>query len=125
MNLVDSSGWLEHFTDGSNAKRFSEPIADVESLVVPTICLTEVFSFILREDTEGNALQAVAAMQLGRVIDLDSSLSLLAAKLGLDHSLPTADSIIYATAQSEGATVWTQDSDFDGLDYVEYRPHRE
>lgn len=120
MNLVDSSGWIEHFTDGSNAAHFSAPIEDVPSLVVPTICLTEVFRFILREDSEGNALQAVAAMQQGRVIELDASLALMAAKVGLDHSLPLADSIIYATARSLGATVWTQDSDFDGLPDVKF-----
>jgi toxin FitB len=120
MNLVDSSGWIEHFTEGSNAKRFAKVIDDVPSLVVPTICLAEVFRFILREDSEGNAVQAVAAMLQGRVIELDVSLSLLAAKLGLDHSLPLADSIIYATARSVGATVWTQDADFDGLPDVKF-----
>ena len=120
MNLVDSSGWIEHFTDGSNASRFSIPIEDIPSLVVPTICLTEVFRFILREDSEGNALQAVAAMQQGRVVELDASLSLLAAKVGLDHSLPLADSIVYATARSLSATVWTQDSDLDGLPDVKF-----
>lgn len=120
MNLVDSSGWIEYFTEGSNAKRYFKPIEDLESLVVPTICLTEVFRFVLREDSEGNALQAVAAMQQGRVIELDSSLALFAAKLGLDHSLPLADSIIYATARSLEATVWTQDADFDGLPNVKF-----
>lgn len=118
MNLVDSSGWIELFTDGPNADHFSEPIEDLSNLIVPTICLTEVFKFVLREDTEGNALQAVAAMQQSDVIDLDPSLSLLAAGVAIEHSLPLADSIIYATAQSFGATVWTQDSDFKGLPNV-------
>ena len=120
MNLVDSSGWIEHFTGGSNARRFAKPIEDVPNLIVPTICLAEVFRFVLREDSEGNALQAIAAMQQGKVIELDSSLSLLAAKLGLDHSLPLADSIIYATALSVEATIWTQDADFDGLPNVKF-----
>ncbi len=120
MNLVDSSGWIELFTEGPNAEHFAGPIDDVEGLIVPTICLTEVFRFILREDTEGSALQAVAAMQQGKVVDLDPSLSLLAATVGLQHSLPLADSIIYATAQSVGATVWTEDADFEGLPDVEF-----
>ncbi len=120
MNLVDSSGWIELFTDGPNADHFSEPIDDIGSLIVPTICLIEVFRFVLREDTEANALQAVAAMQQGEVIDLDPSLSLLAAKVAVEHSLPLADSIIYATAQSMGATVWTQDSDVEGLPNVTF-----
>ena len=120
MNLVDSSGWIELFTEGSNAERFSEPIDNIGDVVVPTICLTEVFKFVLREDTEANALQAVAAMHQGEVVDLDPSLALLAAKLGVEHSLPLADSIIYATAQSVGATVWTQDADFEGLPDVTF-----
>ncbi len=120
MNLVDSSGWIELFTEGPNADHFSEPIDDIGNLIVPTICLTEVCKFILREDTETNALQAVAAMQQGDVIDLDPSLSLLAAKVAVEHSLPLADSIIYATAQSMGAIVWTQDADFEGLPNVEF-----
>ncbi|MEE4330342.1 MAG: VapC toxin family PIN domain ribonuclease, partial [Wenzhouxiangella sp.] len=33
-----------------------------------------------------------------------------------------ADSIIYATARQARATVWTQDSDFEGLDGVRYWP---
>ena len=36
------------------------------------------------------------------------------------HSLPLADSIIYATAQSVGATVWTKVADFEGLPDVEF-----
>lgn len=120
MNLVDSSGWIEHFTGGPNADAFAEPIDDIGEVVVPSICLTEVFRFVLRESTEANALQAAAAMQQGVVVDLDPSLALLAAKLGIQHSLPLADSIIYATAQSRRATVWTQDADFEGLSDVRF-----
>ncbi len=46
-------------------------------------------------------------MPQGNVIDLDPSLSLQGAKVAVEHSLPLAESIIYATAQSMGATVWT------------------
>jgi predicted nucleic acid-binding protein len=122
MNLVDSSGWIEFFVDGSAAELFAGPIADPSTLVVPTVCITEVCRFILREDSETAALHAAAAMLQGSVIDLDASLSLLAAKLGLDHSLPLADSIVFATAQVTGATVWTQDADFDGLPGVRFQP---
>ena len=31
-----------------------------------------------------------------------------------------ADSIMLAAARAHGATLWTQDSDFDGLEGVEY-----
>lgn len=66
------------------------------------------------------ALQCVAVMQQGAVVDLDAALSIRAAALGMRHQLPLADSIIYATAQDAGATVWTQDADFEGLAGVRY-----
>ena len=61
-------------------------------------------------------------MQQGRVVELDAALSIHAADLGLRHKLPLADSVIYATAQSAHATVWTQDADFEGLPDVRYWP---
>jgi len=57
-----------------------------------------------------------SAMQAGQVIDLDRSLALDAAR----HSLPLADSIIYACALRYDATLWTQDEDFKGLHAVRY-----
>jgi predicted nucleic acid-binding protein len=45
-----------------------------------------------------------------------------AARLGGDLGLPLADSLIYATAQSGGATLWTQDEHFSGLAGVKYFP---
>jgi predicted nucleic acid-binding protein len=59
-------------------------------------------------------------MQQGRVVDLDGALALASAKAGVEHKLPLADSIVYATAQAEGGVVWTQDEDFDGLPGVKY-----
>jgi hypothetical protein len=35
--VVDSSGWIEYFTDGSNAERFAGAIADANALIVPSI----------------------------------------------------------------------------------------
>jgi predicted nucleic acid-binding protein len=59
-------------------------------------------------------------MQQGRIVELSASLALLAASLGLRHKLPLADSIIYATAQQSNALLWTQDTDFEGLEGVRY-----
>lgn len=44
--------------------------------------------------------------------------------LNANLKLALADSIILATARASGATVWTQDEDFEGIEDVEYRPHR-
>ena len=120
MNVVDSSAWLEYFADGPNADRFSSVIEDTSSLVVPTICLVEVFRKLLREKGETIALEAVVAMRQAFVVDLDDERALRAARLGLSHKLPLADSVVLATARRQEATVWTQDSDFEGLENVEY-----
>jgi predicted nucleic acid-binding protein len=60
-------------------------------------------------------------MQRGEVVELDTAIALNAARLGSQHKLPLADSIILATAWSFGATLWTQDVDFDGLPGVRYK----
>ena len=124
-NVVDSSAWLEYFADGPNAGHFAAAIEDTSALVVPSITLLEVFKRISRQRDEGTALQYIAVMQQGRVVDLDAALALRAASLGRRHKLPLADSVIYATAQRAGAIVWTQDSDFEGLEDVRFWPHRQ
>jgi predicted nucleic acid-binding protein len=124
MNVVDSSAWLEYFADGPNAKHFADAIEDTSTLVVPSITLLEVFKRISQQRDETEALKYVAVMQQGEVVDLDAALALRAAALGLRHKLPLADSIIYATAQSVQAIVWTQDTDFKGLDGVRFWPSR-
>lgn len=122
LSLVDSSGWIEYFTAGSGAEFFAPSIEDFEHLLVTSLSVLEVFRWVLREKGEGAALQAVALMQQGRVVDLDPALAIRAARLGLRHKLPLADSVMYATAQAHGATLWTQDADFQGLPGVQYSP---
>jgi len=124
MNVVDSSGWLEYFTDGPSAKSFSAPLKDTASLLVPVVTIYEVFKVILRERGENEALQAVAAMQKGIACDLTVNTALMASKLSLEHRLPMADSTILATAQLHDATIWTQDSDFKSLPGVKYFPKK-
>ena len=120
MNVVDSSGWLEYFSDGKNASRFAAPLKDPESLVVPTVSIYEVFKVLLREAGEEAALQAVAAMQRGHVAELTSQIAVAAAMLSCEYSIPMADSIILATARVHEAVVWTQDADFKGFDNVKF-----
>ena len=120
MNVVDSSGWLEYFSGGKNASRFSAPLKDLDSLVVPAISIYEVFKVLLREAGEEAALQAASAMQRGQLVDLTPQRAMSAATLSLKHSLPMADSIILAATREHEATLWTQDEDFKGLDKVKY-----
>jgi predicted nucleic acid-binding protein len=120
MNIVDSSGWLEYFANGTNADFFSKPIEDTDALIVPTISIYEVFKRILQQLDETEALNAIAFMQSGKIIDLSSPIALHAARISADLQIPMADSIMLATAREYEAILWTQDSDFKGLDGVEY-----
>ena len=122
MNIVDSSGWLEYFSDGPNSKHFSNPLKDSASLVVPVITIYEVFKVVLRETGENEALLAVAAMQKGRIVDVTTNLAMKASKLSLIHNLPMADSIILATAKAHDCTIWTQEADFKNIPGVKFFP---
>ncbi len=122
MNVVDSSAWLEYFANGPNADFFASAVEDHAQQVVPTISLYEVFKRVLQQTDEGSALQAVVVMQQGKVIDLSQPLALRAAVISEQLKLPMADSIMLATARSYGATLWTQDADFEHIDGVRYAP---
>ena len=113
MNVVDSSGWIEYFTAGPNSGFFAGAIEEVDELIVPALAVYEVFKWVSREHGETQALKAIAHMQLGEVVDLDSKLAIYAARLSLQSKLPMADSIVYATARANEATLWTQDDDFE------------
>jgi len=87
---------------------------------VPTLSLYEVFKRVLQQRGENDALHAVALMQQGTVIELSPALALAAAKVSLHERLPMADSIMLATARAFGATLWTQDADFERVHGVKY-----
>ncbi len=120
MNVVDSSGWLEYFANGPNAEFFAGPIEDVGRLLVPTICVLEVFRRVLQQRNEDAALEAVALTLQGTLVDLDLDIAMIAGRLGVGLKLPLADSVVLATARAHRAVVWTQDADFDGLPDVKF-----
>lgn len=120
MNVVDSSGWLEYFGGTNRAEYFAEAIEKTEKLIVPSIAIFEIFKKVYKEKGEDIALKIVAHMQLGKVVNLDARISIYAAKISVDKSIPIADSIIYSTAYLNKATLWTQDNDFRGLPGVKF-----
>ncbi len=117
--VVDSSGWIEVFTNGPLTDRFLAVLETEASLVVPAISILEVFKWVLREHSEALAIQAGAVMQRGLVVDLDSRLAIAAAQLSHTLRLPMADSIILATARAHQAMLYTMDADFKDLHDVE------
>jgi predicted nucleic acid-binding protein len=120
MNVVDSSGWLEYYAKDENSAFFAPVIQDIESLVIPTISMYEVYKKTVLQRGEEEALSAIAWMSTGKVADMTQEIALAAAVLSLESKMPMADSIILATAQANNATLWTQDEHFKDMQGVKY-----
>ena len=120
MNVVDSSGWLEYFARGTNASFFAPVVKATDILVVPTVCMYEVFKRLLAQRGEEDALQAIGIMSLGIIADLTREIAVNAAYISSEFRIALADSIIMATTRANDATLWTQDVDFEGIGGVQY-----
>ena len=97
-------------------------IENPNELVVPTITLYEVYKKLLLEKDEEYALDVVSYMQAGMVIELNTGLSLSAARISQKYKLPMADSIIYATSLDYSAIVFTCDKHFKDIPGIRYFP---
>jgi toxin FitB len=120
MNIVDSSGWLEYFAESKNVEFFADAIEDAEHLLVPVICIYEVFKRLTQLRGLSVAQTHIGDMHAGRIVDIDESLVLSAAQISIEKKLPMADSLILATARTFHATLWTQDEHFQGMVDVKY-----
>ena len=120
MNVVDSSGWIEYVTDRENAGFFEKPLNHPDELLIPTICLYEVFKCVLREFGEERALDVMGIMSLGTIVDLDRQIAINAAQISVELKLAMADSMILATARTCDAILWTQDEHFKDIEGVKY-----
>jgi predicted nucleic acid-binding protein len=118
--LLDSSGWIEFFTDGPRADRYATYLASQYQLITPTVVLYEVYKKIKRERGEETALLFAGRLSATQVVQLTESIALLAADLSLRHGLAMADAIVYATARDQEAEVVTGDADLKGLPGVVY-----
>jgi predicted nucleic acid-binding protein len=120
VNVVASSGWLEFFASGANASFFAPAIKSTDTLVVPTVCMYEVFKRLLAERGEEDSLQAIGIMSLGIIADLTRDIAVNAAQISSEFKIAMADSIILATSRAYDATLWTQDADFEEIAGVKY-----
>ncbi len=118
MIVIDSSGWLEFFSDGPHAEEFASRLRHPANVLTPTIAIYEVYKWVKRERSEDDALYAASTMRKTRVVDLSDEIALTAADLSLAHKLAMADAIVLATARAHDAEVVTTDSDFDGVEGV-------
>jgi len=117
--VIDSSGWVEFFTDGPKAAAYAPHItrARPETHFTPAVVLFEVYRKIKRERGEELALEAVAHIEgHTRVVPLDASLALRAADTSLRLGLAMADAMVKATADAHDAELFTSDADFRGME---------
>lgn len=121
MNLVDSSGWIEFIQGGPNADFFSPAITDRRQLIVPSICIFEVYRVLLRVAGANFADDAATNMMHGNVVELSPDLAIDAAQTAHQHKLAMADAIILATAWQFDAVLWTQDKDLAGFTDVKFK----
>ena len=120
MNIIDSSLWLEYFSGTLKNKFVIDIIEDSANQYVPSVCIYEVYKRMLIDKDEIVALSSTGFMQNAVVVSITPEIAILAAKLGKEHKLPMADSIIYAIAKIYNAEVYTQDKHFENLEMVFY-----
>lgn len=114
--VLDSSCWIEYLRDTPRAELFAPAAENPGQLIVPMVTIYEVTRKLRRELNAKVAAYAESLMCRGRVVDVDLALC----RAAIAHALPLADSLIYATAQAHGATLWTQEQHFEGLPGVNY-----
>ena len=120
MNVVDSSGWIEFFTAGTNGLVFKAVIEQRDKLLVPTINIFEVYKVLSRKLPAGAVQSCLDVMRQGRVLDLTDKRAVAAADIAIKHKLAMADAVIYSMAREFDGTLWTQDVDYNGLAGVRY-----
>jgi predicted nucleic acid-binding protein len=120
--VVDSSGWIEFFTDGALADQYATKLRNLSVVVLPVITLYEVYKRLKRDLSEDDAIVAVSAMQRAHVVPITSEIALTAADLSLEHKLAMADALILATARLHRAELVTSDVDFEAVPGVTYWP---
>jgi len=124
VTVIDSSGWIEFFTDGPLADEYASRLRKLATVITPVIVIYEVYKRLKRELSEDDAVIAVSAMQRSQVVLIDQELALTAADLSLEHGLAMADAIVLAAARKFQAELVTSDRDFEDIAGVTYLPKK-
>jgi predicted nucleic acid-binding protein len=115
MILIDTSAWIEWLVGSPTGDAVAKYLPDQTQWLVPTMVQLELSKWTAREVGEDRADQVIAFTQLCRIVALDTETALLAAESCRKHKLATADAIIFASAQVNGAALITCDAHFAGL----------
>ncbi|MFH2063954.1 MAG: type II toxin-antitoxin system VapC family toxin [Pseudomonadota bacterium] len=124
MMIVDSCGWLEWFTDGNLADQYKKYLSDLDTLLIPTIIIYEVYKVLKRETSEEKALLAIGYMKNASVIPLDETLAIAAADIALQEKLSMADAIIVAVSRIHNCRIISSDADLQNQASVTFIPKK-
>ena len=121
MNVVDSCGWLEYFGNGTNVDFFAPAIENVQQLIVPHLVVYEVSKRLRQLYGDDGEARGIVFLEKGRIIGGDMGLMRQAAMSSKTYQLATADAIIWQTAQTYQAKLYTQDIDLKDLPGVVFK----
>lgn len=114
--LIDSSVWIDYLVNG-NCK---DLIETEEKLILATISLIEIkkklFKLKISNKEINQKIEYIKKRSL--LISLDETIADKASEFVVEKEIPIADSIVYASAILNNATLFTLDNDFRGLDNV-------
>jgi toxin FitB len=119
---IDSSGWIERFTEGPKAPQFNQVIDQCEpkEIITSVTVIYEVYKKTKKLKGEKQALLAIAALNQTTIVPIDQTIALEAADYSLEHNLHFSDALIYATARRFKAKLYTSDVDLKPLKSVHY-----
>ena len=119
--IVDSYGWIEYFSGGRLAERYSKYIerSTPDTSITPSIIVYEVYKKLRASYGEEEATKAVAHIEhYTKIVDADMNLAMKGAEASLAEELPMADAIIRGAARMHNAVIVTSDRHFKGKDGV-------
>lgn len=119
--VVDSCGWLEYIAGGENASFFEQALLNTQRLIVPSLCIFEVSKRLLITHGEAAAREVLDFMMKAKTVHLNSQQMFTAAQTSSQHGLAMADAIIWQTAHSYGAKLYTQDKGLKDMPNVLYK----
>lgn len=104
-----------------SADFFAPAIEDTAQLLVPGIVVYEVSKRLAQLHGSAWVDKSLAYLKLGRLVHLDITAYTQAALTAQTYRLHMADAIIWQTAQTHSATLYTQDAALAQLPGVRYQ----
>ncbi len=123
-SIYDTRFFIEFFYthDPSKIKQLKEELRKKPERLISPVTIYETFR--INQRREGKTVATLRSEAIQRdfsLISLDYELSVQAAKIGEQHRIPLADSVIAATALQHNATVITDDPHFSQIKNLKTR----